>query len=180
MVLRWYLFLFSHHKVGVNVPDVLFLSERSLNLFVSSSFDDRRTVVWRAVCCGCWTTLALILGGGWWGSGWASPSQTRSEYRTLWNSSTSSCVLCSCCILSQRRTMHENTWGSVLCEAVCVRNHQSVIKMKNLFLVRDVRDLDFFLFYLDATIISYFATVRFSHSWKESSALEALAKQAPL
>lgn len=47
-------------------------------------FDDRQMAAWRAVCCGCWTTLALRLGGGWWGSGWASPSQTHSEYRTLW------------------------------------------------------------------------------------------------
>lgn len=50
------------------------------------SLTDRLTAVWRAACCGCWTTLALRSGGDWWGSGWASPSQTPSEYGiTFWH-----------------------------------------------------------------------------------------------
>ena len=79
------LYLFHHNVFSFSDP----FSGCTYNL----SLYDRQMVVWREVCCGCWTTLALRLGGDWWGSGWASPSLTRSEYRMTsdlwWNASVS-------------------------------------------------------------------------------------------
>lgn len=170
MVLRWYLFLFSRPKVGIKVSGVLFLFGRSLNVtFVSSSFGDRRMVVWRAACCGCWTTLALILGGGWWGSGWASPSQTRSEYRTLWNTVTSSCALCSCCILSQCCTMHENTWVSVLYEPVYVQNHDSAVSNSKLgyWFEYDLHEEYWLLWLIQYDIVTLLLTSFLTHYYSE-------------
>lgn len=82
------------------------------------SFHDRQMVVWRAVCCGCWTTLALRLGRDWWGSGWASPSQTRSEYRIpsdfWWSTSFSIVVI-------QFHGTTQSIWTVyLLCEAIWI------------------------------------------------------------
>lgn len=40
----------------------------------------RQTAGWGAVCCGCWTTPAPTLAGGWWGNGWANLSPMSSEF----------------------------------------------------------------------------------------------------
>lgn len=180
IVLRWYLFLFSHPKVGVKVSGVLFLFGRSLNVtFVSSSFGDRRMVVWGAACCGCWTTLALILGRGWWGSGWASPSQTRSEYTTLrwmWPESAFYEPVCSAPLkfvsaVSKSKLGYWFEWFTLSNILVIVIQYDIVTLLHSSPTIK-VNNCCFRLERWEIKI--------FSHSWNKSSAVEALAEQASL